>query len=200
MLVVTFSRTFFGSYIHILSGYAILFVFIGFESSVLFVGLLYIYPSSSTVNKEKNLIDQRASLRVDTRETQQITRQADSPLWPSTRRPSTWLPHKHVSKPVRIKAGKGSNKTSSAPPLALLQRSQDQSWTQVEINGDWKKNPNDYDLQKDQVNTPDRRTLTTICRLCIGQYGLRKHLKRLGLTDSAHFECGSGEHIPEYIL
>ena len=28
------------------------------------------YPSSSTVNKEKNLIDQRASLRVDTRETQ----------------------------------------------------------------------------------------------------------------------------------
>ena len=30
------------------------------------------YPSSSTVNKEKNLIDQRASLRVDTRETQQF--------------------------------------------------------------------------------------------------------------------------------
>ena len=28
------------------------------------------YPSSSTVNKEKNLKDQRASLRVDTRETQ----------------------------------------------------------------------------------------------------------------------------------
>ena len=31
------------------------------------------YPSSSTVNKEKNLIDQRASLRVDTRETQHTT-------------------------------------------------------------------------------------------------------------------------------
>ena len=30
------------------------------------------YHSSSTVNKEKNLIDQRASLRVDTRETQQL--------------------------------------------------------------------------------------------------------------------------------
>ena len=30
------------------------------------------YPSWSTVNKEKYLIDQRASLRVDTRETQQI--------------------------------------------------------------------------------------------------------------------------------
>ena len=31
-----------------------------------------IYLSSSTVNKEKNPIFQRASLRVDTRETQQI--------------------------------------------------------------------------------------------------------------------------------
>ena len=30
-------------------------------------------PSSSTVNKEKNLIDQRASLRVDTRERQQAS-------------------------------------------------------------------------------------------------------------------------------
>ena len=30
------------------------------------------YSSSLTVNKEKNLIDQRASLRVDTRETQQV--------------------------------------------------------------------------------------------------------------------------------
>ena len=29
------------------------------------------YPSSSTVNKEMNLIDQSASLRVDARETQQ---------------------------------------------------------------------------------------------------------------------------------
>ena len=52
-----------------------LFVFIGIESSVLFVGLLYIsfivISFIVDVNKEKNLIDQRASLRVDTRETQQ---------------------------------------------------------------------------------------------------------------------------------
>ena len=31
----------------------------------------YTYPSLSTFNKEKNLTDQRASLRVDTRDTQQ---------------------------------------------------------------------------------------------------------------------------------
>ena len=33
------------------------------------------YPSWSTVNKEKNRTDQRASLRVDTRETQHLPRQ-----------------------------------------------------------------------------------------------------------------------------
>ena len=46
-------------------------MFIGIESSVLFVGLLYISIILSTVNKEKNQTDQRASLRVDTSETQQ---------------------------------------------------------------------------------------------------------------------------------
>ena len=45
-----------------------LFVFIGVQFCLLVCGT---YPSSSTVNKEKNLKDQRASLRVDTRETQQ---------------------------------------------------------------------------------------------------------------------------------
>ena len=46
-------------------------LFIGIESSVLLVCCTY--PSLSTVNKEKNRTDLRASLRVDTRETQHIT-------------------------------------------------------------------------------------------------------------------------------
>ena len=52
---------------------------------------------------------------------------------------------------------------------------------------------NGYDPQKDQINTLDRRTQTTIFRLRTGHCGLRKHLKRLGLADSAHCECGSEE-------
>ena len=63
ILVVSLSRTIFG-----LCMYRVATRGIGIESSVLFVGLLYI----STVNKEKNQTDQRASLRVDTREAQQI--------------------------------------------------------------------------------------------------------------------------------
>ena len=59
---------------------------------------------------------------------------------------------------------------------------------------------NGYDSQKDQINTLDRRTQTTIFRLRTGHCGLRKHLKRLGLADSAHCECGSEEQTPEHIL
>ena len=49
-------------------------------------------------------------------------------------------------------------------------------------------------------NTLDRRTQTTVFQLRTGHCGLRKHRKRLGLADSAHFECGSEEQTPERIL
>ena len=57
----------------------------------------------------------------------------------------------------------------------------------------WRLRNDGYDPQKDQINTHDRRTQTTIFRLRTGRCGLRKHLKRLGLADSAHCECGSEE-------
>ena len=72
-------------------------------------------------------------------------------------------------------------------------------WSYV-INGVWRLRNNGYDPQKDQINTLDRRTQTTIFRLRTGHCGLRKHLKRLGLADSAHCECGSEEQTPEHIL
>ena len=64
----------------------------------------------------------------------------------------------------------------------------------------WRIKNNGYDQQKDQINALDRRTQTTIFRLRTGHCGLRKHLKRLGLADSAHCECGSEEQTPEHIL
>ena len=63
----------------------------------------------------------------------------------------------------------------------------------------WRLKNNGYDLQKDQINTLDR-TQTTIFRLRTGHCGIRKHLKRLGLADSAHCECGSEKQTPEHIL
>ena len=67
------SRTFFGSYIYRVATQC---SWSSLELRVQFCLLVCCtYPSSSTVNKEKNLIDQRASLRVDTRETQQKGKQ-----------------------------------------------------------------------------------------------------------------------------
>ena len=78
----------------------------------------------------------------------------------------------------------GSSNTPSTPPLHLTQRSHDRSETEAEISLETEKQL--YDPQKHQINTLDRRTQTTIFRLHIGHCGLRKHLKRLGLADSAH--------------
>ena len=96
-------------------------------------------------------------------------------------------------------AVKGSSKTPSTSLLHLIQRSQDPSETEAEISLETKKTM-EYDPQKDQINTLDRRTQTTIFRLRTGHCGLRKHLKRLGLADSVHCECGSEEQTPEHIL
>ena len=94
--------------------------------------------------------------------------------------------------------GKGSSKTPSTSPLhsykevkTLLKQKQKSAW-RLKNNG--------YDPQKDQINTFDRRTPATIFRLHTGHCVLRKHLKRLGLADSANCECGSDEQTPEHIL
>ena len=63
----------------------------------------------------------------------------------------------------------------------------------------WRPKSNGYDPQKDQINTLDKRSQTFFC-LCTGHYELRKHLKRLGLADSAQCECGSEEQTPQHIL
>ncbi|KAK7098746.1 hypothetical protein V1264_002982 [Littorina saxatilis] len=52
----------------------------------------------------------------------------------------------------------------------------------------------------DQLVKLNRRSQTTILRLRTGHCGLNKHLKRLGLRDTAQCECGSEEQTPEHIL
>ena len=82
--------------------------------------------------------------------------------------------------------------TSYNEVKTLLKQKQKSAWRQ--------KKPNGYDPQKDQITTLDRRTQTTIFCLRTGHCGLRKHLKRLGLADSARCECGSEKQTPEHIL
>ena len=64
----------------------------------------------------------------------------------------------------------------------------------------WRLKNNGCDPQKDQISTMNRRIQSSTFRLRTGHCALRKHLKRLGLADSAHCECGSEEQTPEHIL
>ena len=81
--------------------------------------------------------------------------------------------------------------TSYREAKTLLRRKQQQQWKQT-LNG--------YSPRKDQINSLDRRSQTTIFRLRTGHCGLNKHLKRLGIAESAHCDCGSEEQTPEHIL
>ena len=71
ILVVSLSRIIFGLYVYIEreSGYAKAVCLLQWRVQFCLL-VCCTYPSLSTVNKEKNQTDQRASLRVDTRETQ----------------------------------------------------------------------------------------------------------------------------------
>ena len=59
---------------------------------------------------------------------------------------------------------------------------------------------NEYDQQKNQINTLDRTQTIIFCRRT-GHCRLRlTYFKKLVLTDPAHCECVSLEHIPEHTL
>ena len=100
----------------------------------------------------------------------------------------TWKPHLEA---VEAKLPQPHFSTTYKEVKTLLKQKQKSYW-RLKNNG--------YDPQKDQINTLDRRTQTTIILLRTGHCGLRKHLKRLGLAASAHREGGSEEQTPEHIL
>ena len=64
----------------------------------------------------------------------------------------------------------------------------------------WQNRNNGYSPQHDHINRLERREQTTIFRLRTGHCGLKKHMKRMGLADTAHCECGADEQTPEHIL
>ena len=74
--------------------------------------------------------------------------------------------------------GKGSSKTPSTPPLHPIQRCQDLSETEQKQNSFWRLRNNGHGPQKDQTNTLDRRTQTTIFRVRTGHCGLKRNIWR----------------------
>nr|KAG5695525.1 hypothetical protein BaRGS_008028 [Batillaria attramentaria] len=58
----------------------------------------------------------------------------------------------------------------------------------------------DYNPEQDHINQLTRQGQTTIFRLKTGHCGLRKHMKKMGLVDTASCQCGAEEETPDHIL
>ena len=78
--------------------------------------------------------------------------------------------------PPPPKKKKHQNKLAD-PIICIVLKSQKQKSA-------WRLKNNGHDPPKDQINSLDRRTQTTIFHLHTGHCGLRKHLKRLDPADS----------------
>ena len=64
----------------------------------------------------------------------------------------------------------------------------------------WSRQNGGYIPSQDSIYKLDRKSQVAIYRLRTGHCGLRKHLKRLGIRETASCECGNEEQTPEHIL
>ena len=64
----------------------------------------------------------------------------------------------------------------------------------------WKIQNGGYSTKQDSLHQLNRHSQTKIFRLRTGHCGLRKHMKRLGLVETAECECGAEEQTPFHIL
>ena len=62
------------------------------------------------------------------------------------------------------------------------------------------RNQQDYTPAQDAINRLDRQGQTTIFRLRTGHCGLRNHMAKMGLTETAACPCGFTQQTVEHIL
>nr|KAG5705581.1 hypothetical protein BaRGS_034779 [Batillaria attramentaria] len=65
---------------------------------------------------------------------------------------------------------------------------------------DWVSLNDGYRADQDPIRTLERRHQTTIYRLRTGHCGLRAHLKRIGVADTALCQCGLADQTPSHVL
>nr|KAG5698053.1 hypothetical protein BaRGS_016701 [Batillaria attramentaria] len=68
------------------------------------------------------------------------------------------------------------------------------------FRADWRTKNSNYNPEQDHINQLTRQGQTTIFRLRTGHCGLRKHMKKMGLVDTASCQCGAEEETPDHIL
>ena len=68
------------------------------------------------------------------------------------------------------------------------------------FQNDWVSKNDGYRHVRDPIRTLERHHQTIIYRLRTGHCGLRSHLKRIGVADTALCECGQADQTPAHIL
>ena len=64
----------------------------------------------------------------------------------------------------------------------------------------WQKEKEEYTVKNDSIHMVDRKGQTTLFRLKTGHCVLNKHLKKIGMVESANCQCGATEQTPVHIL
>jgi ribonuclease HI len=94
-------------------------------------------------------------------------------------------------------AKKGSRLPQPNPPTTYKEaKAQLKNHFQTE----WRNKNKGYKPEEDHINQLTRREQTIIFRLRTGHCGLRKHLKKIGVTDTAACQCGAEEQTPHHFL
>ena len=65
---------------------------------------------------------------------------------------------------------------------------------------EWKRRTGDYNPTADPINNLQRSDQTTIFRLRTGHCGLKSHLKRIGVANSAQCDCRAAEQTVHHVL
>jgi ribonuclease HI len=92
-------------------------------------------------------------------------------------------------------AKEGSKKEQPQPPISYHDA---KTLLKNKFTTEWNDKNDGYQPQKDSINKLNRHSQTIIFRLRTGHCHLQKHMKRLGLADTASCQCGAEEQTPTY--
>ena len=111
-----------------------------------------------------------------------------------------WIPA-HVGVAGNEAADRLAKEASKLPqPHPPVSYNEAKTLLKSSFSTDWADGNDGYSPTNDSLNELNRHGQTIIFRLRTGHCGLRKHMKRIGIADTAECQCGAEEQTPLHIL